>query len=146
MSRRRRSPKDRGAAAVEMAIVLPLLLLLLFGIIDLGRLLYTQVELSSGAREGARIAAINHPSAAGLPADVTTRVRASVSLDPSSPVTASINSLCPAAPVATDLATVTASTTFHWITPIGAIGGMFGGGSVGADMTVSGKGTMRCGG
>ena len=46
---------DRGAAAVEFALLLPLLLLLVFGIIDFGRALNAQVTLTQAAREGARL-------------------------------------------------------------------------------------------
>lgn len=46
--------RERGAAAVEMAIVLPLLLLILGGLVDFGRLYYTQLVLTNAAREGAR--------------------------------------------------------------------------------------------
>ena len=49
---------ERGAAMVEMAIVLPVLLLLVFGIIDFGRLYNTQVTLTHAAREGIRDYAI----------------------------------------------------------------------------------------
>lgn len=52
--------KERGAVAVEMAIVLPLLLLILLGIIEFGRALNVQVSLTQAAREGARYAAIHH--------------------------------------------------------------------------------------
>lgn len=52
--------KERGAVAVEMAIVLPLLLLILLGIIEFGRVLNVQVSLTQAAREGARYAAIHH--------------------------------------------------------------------------------------
>ena len=43
--------RDVGASAVEMAIVLPLLVLLVFGIIDFGRMLNAQIEISQAARE-----------------------------------------------------------------------------------------------
>jgi Flp pilus assembly protein TadG len=49
---------ERGAAMVEFAIVLPVLVLLVGGIIDLGRLLYTYNNLTSAVREGARLAAV----------------------------------------------------------------------------------------
>lgn len=52
--------KERGAAAVEMAIVLPLLLLILIGIMEFGRVFNVQVSLTQAAREGARHAAIHY--------------------------------------------------------------------------------------
>ncbi|MBD1537476.1 pilus assembly protein [Arthrobacter sp. S13_S34] len=52
--------KEKGAVAVEMAIVLPLLLLILLGIVEFGRVFNVQVSLTQAAREGARYAAIHH--------------------------------------------------------------------------------------
>jgi Flp pilus assembly protein TadG len=51
----------RGAAAVEMAIVAPLLVLLVFGILEVGLLLKDYLGLSQAAREGARIASVGSP-------------------------------------------------------------------------------------
>ena len=45
---------ERGAAVVEFAIVLPFLMLLLIGIIELGLLFYNQQVLTNASREGAR--------------------------------------------------------------------------------------------
>jgi hypothetical protein len=47
---------QNGAAAVEFAILLPVLVLLLFGIIEFGLLLYNQQVLTNASREGARAA------------------------------------------------------------------------------------------
>lgn len=49
---------DRGAAAVEFALVVPLLVLLLFGIISYGVMLSFRQTLSQAATEGARAAAV----------------------------------------------------------------------------------------
>lgn len=49
---------ERGAAAVEFALVLPILLLLLFGIIAYGYMLSFRGSLSQAAAEGARAAAV----------------------------------------------------------------------------------------
>ena len=45
---------ESGAAAVEFALLLPLLLSLFLGIVDLGLAVYTQSVLSNASREGAR--------------------------------------------------------------------------------------------
>lgn len=46
-------------AAIEMAIVLPLLMVILFGIINFGTIFYNQIVITNAAREGARWGAIN---------------------------------------------------------------------------------------
>jgi Flp pilus assembly protein TadG len=45
---------EKGAAVVEFAVVLPLLLLIVFGIVEFSFLLYNQAMLTNAAREGAR--------------------------------------------------------------------------------------------
>ena len=54
--RSRRSERARGAAVVEFAVVLPLLLTILFGIIEYGWVFMVRQTLQTSAREGARIA------------------------------------------------------------------------------------------
>lgn len=46
--------EERGQAMVEMALVLPILLLLVFGIIEFGRVYNSYLEVTNAAREGAR--------------------------------------------------------------------------------------------
>jgi len=46
--------KRRGAAAVEFAIVAPVFLVLVFGLIEFGRLVMVQQVITNAAREGAR--------------------------------------------------------------------------------------------
>lgn len=59
---RRRTGSD-GQALAEFALVIPIFLILVFGIIDLGRYVYTASALSNGAREGARSGSVgNRPS------------------------------------------------------------------------------------
>jgi Flp pilus assembly protein TadG len=50
---------SRGAAAVEMAIALPVLLLLIFGTMEVGFLMWTQVTLSYAVEQAARCGALN---------------------------------------------------------------------------------------
>lgn len=46
----------KGAAAVEMALVLPFLIVLLFGSVELGYYFYNQHQVVKGLRDGARFA------------------------------------------------------------------------------------------
>ena len=61
---------NRGQSVIEFALVLPLLLLVLFGITEFGRCWMTQNILTSAAREGARLAIVTAPDVGA----VTTRV------------------------------------------------------------------------
>ena len=51
--------KQKGAAAVEFAIILPIMLVLVFGIVQFGFILNGIITITSAAREGARLAVVN---------------------------------------------------------------------------------------
>lgn len=55
-----RSPRERGAALVEMAFAVPLLVMLIFGMIDFGWGFSRVLDIRHGAREGARMVAVNY--------------------------------------------------------------------------------------
>jgi Flp pilus assembly protein TadG len=65
ITRRRGSGRDRqaGVAAVEMALVLPLLLLLVFGIVEFGLIFNRWITVTHSAREGVRQLALGRPFA-----------------------------------------------------------------------------------
>jgi Flp pilus assembly protein TadG len=48
----------RGQAVVELALALPLLALLLFGIVDFGLGLSARIQVTNAVREGARLASV----------------------------------------------------------------------------------------
>ncbi|HBT20210.1 MAG TPA: pilus assembly protein TadE [Peptococcaceae bacterium] len=48
----------RGQALVELAMVIPILLMLLFGVIEFGRIFNAYLMVNQASREGARIAAV----------------------------------------------------------------------------------------
>src|SRR5512135_3923430 len=52
--------QQNGASAVEFAMILPFLVVLLFGIIEFGLLLYDQQVITNASREGARAAIVGH--------------------------------------------------------------------------------------
>lgn len=49
---------QKGAALVEFAVILPLLLLIVFGIVEFGFIFYNQAILTNASREGARRAIV----------------------------------------------------------------------------------------
>ncbi len=71
---------DRGVAAAEMALVAPILIFLLFGMVEIGNLVYNQHILAKAVRDGARYAA-RQPfadydmSSCTMSADAIARVR-----------------------------------------------------------------------
>jgi len=50
--------RENGQAMVEMALVLPILLLLLFGIVEFGRIFNAYIAVAHISREAARVAAL----------------------------------------------------------------------------------------
>jgi Flp pilus assembly protein TadG len=62
---------ERGAVAVEFAILVPVLVVILFGIIAVGIALFRVVNYASAAREGARYAAVHcRPEATACTTDL----------------------------------------------------------------------------
>lgn len=55
---------ETGAAVVELAFVLPILVLLLFGIVEFGRGYNAKIQLTAAVREGARAAALGKNASA----------------------------------------------------------------------------------
>jgi Flp pilus assembly protein TadG len=56
---RRRWGSERGAAAVEFALALPILVLILFGVIEFGGVYNAQLMVTGAAREAARTMALD---------------------------------------------------------------------------------------
>jgi hypothetical protein len=103
------SPADRGQrsqALIEFALVSPVLLMLLFGIVDIGRAVFYFDTVNHAAREGARTAV---RASNGLPtnADVLASVTSQL-------IGAPVSSPCPQGPVTT--ATPPDNTAWLYIT------------------------------
>jgi Flp pilus assembly protein TadG len=66
-----RSRRERGNITVEMALAMPVFLLLVAGVFDLGMLFWEKHVLTNAAREGARAAAKAVDTGTGVTADKT---------------------------------------------------------------------------
>lgn len=63
--------RDRGQSLVEFALVFPLFMLIIFGIVDAGRLIYTYNTVANAARDGARVAIVNQSTSGSDTCDTT---------------------------------------------------------------------------
>lgn len=129
---------ERGAVAVEFAILLPVLLLLLLGIVEFGRAYSAQIALSQGARESVRIMAITDDEAAARSAATSSAGL----LDPAL-MTISISSRDPndpSGPVIIDDCEPEHAVTVEIEYDLASITGFF------SAYGLRGIGTMRCGG
>lgn len=107
---RRFSRDQRGQSLVEFALVVPILLLLVLGIMEFGRAYSTSLALQNAAREGARLAVTGSTDA-----QVVQRVRdAAPTLDPAR-LSVSVS---PATRRQGDNVTVIARYDFQYIVPM----------------------------
>src|SRR5437867_769803 len=114
----RRRAGERGTAIVEMALILPVFLLLVMGTLDFGRAIYARNMLANAARDGARFASVDPTNTACVKA-VGARLGSTASLAPGDVAVSFPNGVDLDQPV-----TVTVSTTYRPLSAIiaGAIG------------------------
>ena len=101
--------KRRGASAVEFAVIAPVFFLLVFGMIEYGRLIMVQQIITNGSREGAREAVLDGATDATVRTEVQSYLTGST-VDPND-VIVSFNTT-PQSTVDGDPITVTLSIDF----------------------------------
>lgn len=131
--RRTRFDQEHGAAAVEFALVAPVLLLLVFGMISFGLALTTQLNLNQAAREGVRAYAFEGGDPTGVTLSAITTI-------PHGEVVVTFGG-CDLAHPGTE-AWVRATHDFDLPAPISLIGSVGGPESI----PLSTRAVMRCGG
>lgn len=134
-----RGRDDRGAVAVEFALVLPVLLIFAVGIIQVGRALNLQITLTAAAREGARVMALRGDASCNAASGSTPAGAKVVTVDsaPGAGLTCSTDvNVTPSTCSAGTAVTVTASKPFTFSIP----------GAYSGTVTITGKGVMQCGG
>jgi|LSQX01.3.fsa_nt_gb Flp pilus assembly protein TadG len=73
VNKRLRDGSRPGQSLVEMALVLPLLMILLVGVVDVGRAMFAKIAITNASREGARYAS-RYPT-------YSTKIREAVELE-----------------------------------------------------------------
>ncbi|MCU1518672.1 MAG: TadE-like protein [Pseudarthrobacter sp.] len=119
---------ERGAVAIEFAILLPVLLVLVLGTIEFGRAYNAQISLTNAARDGARVMALQNNTAAAKTASQNAAGMVSTGIL-ASDVTVS--------PSACSTGTQTTVTIHYTLSTITGIAGPF---------AMTGKAVMLCGG
>lgn len=142
--------KDAGASAVEFALIAPLLLILIFLMVDFARLGFVQLSINSAAREGVRASSFGltvteisdiSNSAGGTAAQIATNSSTAL-------LQVTQNRSCSDSTTLGRTTEVQVSTPFKWLTPIQMITGSLGSqsGKLGNQFTLSAKGVMVCAG
>lgn len=119
---------ERGAVAVEFAILAPILVMILLGIMEFGRAYNVQTSLSNAAREGVRAMAINNSQSSA-------RTAAKNAATQLSPALADGNITFSAADCTVG-SQMTVTVSYNLSTMTGIAG----------PFAMTGKGTMLCGG
>jgi Flp pilus assembly protein TadG len=137
--KRRKGSRQRGQSLVEFALVIPLFLVLVFGIIDFGLGLKSWITITNAAREGARFAAITCSTATNDDGVIATTEEAAADL--SDDVTVTVTN-CPGD--ATESVTVAVEYDYELITPLGGMLSVLGGGvGLPASIGLSSSSDMR---
>jgi Flp pilus assembly protein TadG len=104
---RRAWASEAGSAVVELAVSLPLLVLVMVGVTDFARVFYMGMEFSNAARAGAQYGAYN-PAQSGNIAGMQTTATSSVNM---TGVTATASRTCQCATSAGTFSAATCTTT-----------------------------------
>jgi Flp pilus assembly protein TadG len=133
LSGRTRRARDRGQALVELALILPVMLLLLLGALDLGRIFYANITVASAAKE----AALNASTGGSDPAAAAVN-EARGGFVTIAAVDVATTGTCSDSSSFADIVVATVDAQFHAITPY--IGAFLGG----QDVTLTGQATAYC--
>jgi Flp pilus assembly protein TadG len=129
--------REKGVAAVEFALILPMLLLVLFMIIEFSIILYDKAVITNASREGARMGIVEatpRQTAGAITATINTYCASNlISFGPSTPVT-TVPAVCVASG---DFLTVNVAYTYNFFVLPNFVGGPTG-------LTLTGNTVMRC--
>jgi Flp pilus assembly protein TadG len=134
-----RRRRHRGAAAVEFALVLPFLVMILFGIMEFGYAFFIQSSVASAARVGVRNYAINWKTTTAQ--DTAARNTAIAVATSAVPVPGDVVGAAFTSPCVTPGSQTTLTLTYRYHSLTGLLDGVLG-----PNINVTGIGSMACGG
>ncbi len=132
MFARHKQDTERGASIVEFALVAPVLLMLLLGIVQVGIVLNQKQGLQAAAREGARTASLASSDAASITQDVLNTMEGISISSPIITITPNVDQPC--AGRSGQPVTVNIETTTQLDVPFVS----------GQAIAIAGEGTFRC--
>ncbi len=140
--------EEKGATAVEFVLILPLLLALVIGLIDFGRIGFVQVSVTAASREGARFSSLYSSGITNIQTlndfvqNSTPTVARVSQMDSQGSLTVTTTQC--SAIQSGENTSVTVATNFKWLLPVGLISILNPGSTWVQDFTISSTGTMRC--
>jgi Flp pilus assembly protein TadG len=147
--KRRLARGTKGQSLVEFVLILPILMFIVFGVVDFGLGIRSYISLTNATREGARFAAVGNP-AGSYPSNcdgsnnTTVIGRVCVAIDGlklSDVQTVSVT--YPNGQASGNSVVVAATYGYHFVSPLGALVHFFTGGTFPTTITLSTKSDMR---
>lgn len=135
--------RQDGSVILETAIMLTVLLLLMFGMIDFGRVMYTENSLISAAREGARYGAVQSTPISASAVQSVVRSRFNQYTFGGDTLTNSAITVTDSSTATTPFVKVAISYTFKWITPVAKVAGIIAKQTVAYTTTLHSAATYR---
>jgi Flp pilus assembly protein TadG len=136
---RLRRRRERGAAAVEFALVVPALVMIMFAIMEFGYAFFIQSSVAGAARVGVRSYSINW--ATPNSSSTAVALAKSAAPDPTKVVNATFSVGGVAGATCTPGAQTTLVLTYQYHSLTGLLDGVLG-----SNITLTGKASMACGG
>lgn len=131
---RRSQDTERGQTLVEFALILPIMLLLIFALVDFGRAFHTWLVVTNSAREGARVGAVQ-----GDTGEIQSRINDSMASLDTSRLSITLTN---AEGDRGDQVEVDLVYDFEFVTPIGGLVSIVSGGTM-SSPDISAHASMR---
>lgn len=148
LARRRRSGQS-GQSLVELALTMPIVILLIFGVIEFSMALRSYQQLTNATREGARYGSLGSP-AGSYPADCSSSPPASVIGKTCAALSglklanvSSVTVTYPGGNISGQSVVVTTNYVYRFFTPVGGLIRFFTGGAFSDQINFKTTTTMR---